>query len=126
MKNKYPIRGKNSLLRWLDATPRSSIADAGASAPLNSTFQASSYVVSKSLLRVWCWAELNSHKLKARCWHGSIRRMSMTWTTLTSVGVLGTGVPRLACLRLTTWLKGAQHGPSPSTQTEDPREGPSL
>ena len=44
-----------------------------------------------------------------------------------TVGVLGTGVPRLACLRPAAWLKGgAQHGPSSSTQTQDPREGPSL
>ena len=43
-----------------------------------------------------------------------------------SVGVLGTGVPRLACLRPAAWLEGgAQHGPS-STQAQDPREGPSL
>ena len=34
--------------------PQSSVADAGDSAPLKSTFQASSYVVSKSLLRVRC------------------------------------------------------------------------
>ena len=44
----------------------------------------------------------------------------------TSVGVLGTGVPRLACLRPAAWLKGGQHGPSSSTQAQDPREGPSL
>ena len=44
-----------------------------------------------------------------------------------TVGVLGTGVPRLACLRPAAWLKGgAQHGPSSPTQTQDPREGPSL
>ena len=43
------------------------------------------------------------------------------------VGVLGTGVPRLACLRPAALLKGgAQHGPSSPTQTQDPREGPSL
>ena len=43
-----------------------------------------------------------------------------------TVGVLGTGVPRLACLRPAAWLKGAQHGPSSSAQAQDPREGPSL
>ena len=42
------------------------------------------------------------------------------------VGVLGTGLPRLACLRPAAWLKGGQHGPSSSTQAQDPREGPSL
>src|SRR3954465_13176156 len=64
--------------------PRSSEADVGASAPLISTLHTSSYVVSKSLLRVWCCAGSNSHKLKSRCWHGRIRRTSMTWTILTS------------------------------------------
>ena len=44
-----------------------------------------------------------------------------------TIGVLGTGVPRLACLRPAAWLKGgAQHDPSSPTQTQDPREGPSL
>ena len=44
-----------------------------------------------------------------------------------AVGVLGTGVPRLACLRPAAWLKrGAQRGPSSPTQTQDPREGTSL
>ena len=43
------------------------------------------------------------------------------------VGVLGTGVPRLACLRPAAWLKWW-----PSTahlhqhKTQDPREGPGL
>src|SRR3954466_11743367 len=32
---------------------------------------------------------------------------------------MGTGVPRLACLRPAAWLNGAQHGPTSSTQ--DPR-----
>src|SRR3954467_7109620 len=63
---------------------RSSEADAGAPAPLISTFQTSSYDVSKSLLRVRCCAGSNSHKLKSHCWHGRIRRTSMTWTILTS------------------------------------------
>src|SRR3954462_14928753 len=44
-----------------------------------------------------------------------------------SVGVLGTGVPRLACLRPAAWLKW---GPSMAHlhqhKTQDPREGPSL
>src|SRR4051812_29834491 len=44
-----------------------------------------------------------------------------------TVSVLGTGVPRLACLRLAAWLKW---GPSAARlhqhKTEDPREGPSL
>src|SRR3954468_7197320 len=43
------------------------------------------------------------------------------------VGVLGTGVPRLACLRPAAWLK---RGPSTAhlhqNKTQDPREGPSL
>ena len=43
-----------------------------------------------------------------------------------AVGVLGTGVPRLACLRPAAWLKGGPARPSPSTQAQDPREGPSL
>ena len=73
-----------------ERNPRSSVADAGASAPLNSTFQTSSYVVSKSPLRVWCCAGSNSHMLKPRRWHGRIRRMSMTWTTLTSLSFLST------------------------------------
>src|SRR3954464_12448927 len=64
--------------------PRSSEADAGAPAPFISTFQMSSYDVSKSLLRIWCCAGSNSHKLKSCCWHGRIRRTSMTWTILTS------------------------------------------
>ena len=42
----------------------------------------------------------------------------------TIVSVLGTGVPRLACLRRGS--RGAQLGPSSSTQAQDPREGPSL
>ena len=45
----------------------------------------------------------------------------------TYVGVLGTGVPRLACLRPAAWLKG---GPSTAHlhqhETQDPREGSSL
>ena len=44
-----------------------------------------------------------------------------------TVGVLGTGVPRLACLRPATWLKW---GPSTAHlhqhKAQDPREGPSL
>src|SRR3954469_16883625 len=44
-----------------------------------------------------------------------------------TVGVLGTGVPRLACLRPAAWLKW---GPSAAHlhqhKTQDPREGPSL
>src|SRR4051812_29669535 len=44
-----------------------------------------------------------------------------------TVGVLGTGVPRLACLRPAAWLKW---GPSVAHlhqhKTQDPREGPSL
>src|SRR3954469_3570418 len=43
----------------------------------------SSYVVSKSLLSVWCCAESYYHKVKSRCWHGRTRRMSMTWIMLT-------------------------------------------
>ena len=44
-----------------------------------------------------------------------------------TVGALGMGVPRLACLRPAAWLKGGgQHGPSSPTQTQDPCEGPSL
>ena len=43
------------------------------------------------------------------------------------VGVLGTGVPRLACLRPAAWLKW---GPSAAHlhqyNAQDPREGPSL
>src|SRR4051812_14780486 len=43
------------------------------------------------------------------------------------VGVLGTGVPRLACLRPAAWLKW---GPSVAHhlqhKAQDPREGPSL
>ena len=40
------------------------------------------------------------------------------------VGVLGTGVPRLACLRPAAWLKG---GPArPIFINTDPRPGPSL
>ena len=68
-----------------EQNPRSSVADAGASAPLNSTLQAPSYVVSKSPLSAWCCSGLNSHRLNARSWHGRIRRTSMTWTTLTSL-----------------------------------------
>src|SRR3954470_19977407 len=55
----------------------------GDSAPLVSIFHTSSYVVSKSLLRVWCCAGSNSHKVKSRCWHGRIRRTSITWIILT-------------------------------------------
>ena len=43
------------------------------------------------------------------------------------IGVLGTGVPRLACLRPAAWLSqwpGTVHLHQPNTQ--DPREGPSL
>src|SRR3954464_14092734 len=44
-----------------------------------------------------------------------------------NVSVLGTGVPRVACLRPAAWLKG---GPSMAHlhqhKTQDPREGPSL
>ena len=47
--------------------------------------------------------------------------------TYQSVGVLGTGVPRLACLRPAAWLK---RGPSAAhlhqLKLKDPREGPSL
>ena len=90
MKNKCPVKGKIAYLTGLMLRVESVIfvADARASAPLNRTFQAYSYVVSKSLFKVWCCAGSNSHKLKARCWHGRIRRMSMTWTTLTSLSFL--------------------------------------
>src|SRR4051812_37439025 len=44
-----------------------------------------------------------------------------------AVGVLGTGVPRHACLQPAAWLKW---GPSTAHlhqhKTQDPREGPSL
>ena len=43
------------------------------------------------------------------------------------VGVLGTGVPRLACLRPAAWLEwwaGAAH--LHQHKTQDPCEGPSL
>ena len=91
MENKSPVRGKVAYLAGLMLRAVSAmVADAGASAPLNSTFQASSYVVLKSLLKVWCYAGSNSHKLKARCWHGRIRWMSITWTTLTSLRFLFT------------------------------------
>src|SRR3954466_3533334 len=40
-----------------------------------------------------------------------------------SVGVLGTGVPRLACLRPAAWLKGGQHGPTSSTRDPRPSRG---
>src|SRR3954466_14718654 len=44
-----------------------------------------------------------------------------------TVGVLGTGVPKLACLRPAAWL---EWGPSAAHlhqhKTQDPREGPSL
>ena len=36
------------------------------------------------------------------------------------------GSPDLPACGLRRGSKGAQHGPSPSTQTQDPREGPSL
>ena len=39
----------------------------------------------EELRNVWCLAGSNSHKLNARLRHGSIRRKSMTWTTLTSL-----------------------------------------
>src|SRR3954466_9192438 len=49
-----------------------------------------------------------------------------TWT-YDSVGILGTGVPRLACLRPAAWL---ERGPSTAHihqhETQDPHEGPSL
>ena len=53
--------------RCFALSPRSSVREGGTSAPLNSTFQTSLCIVSKSLLRVWCWAGSNSHKLKTRC-----------------------------------------------------------
>ena len=43
-----------------------------------------------------------------------------------TVGVLGTGAPDLPACGLRRGSKGAQHGPSSSTQAQDPREGPSL
>ena len=69
----------------LALSPRSSVRGGGTSADLNSTFQMSWCVVSKSSRSVWCLAGSNSHKLNARCWHGRIWRKSMTWTTLTSL-----------------------------------------
>ena len=44
-----------------------------------------------------------------------------------TVGVLGTGVPRLACLRPAAWLKwGPNTAHLHQHKTQDPREGPSL
>src|SRR3954468_19720283 len=64
---------------------RSSVRGGGTSAPLNSTFQTSLCVVSKSSRSIWCSAGSNPHILNVRLWHGRIRRKSMTWTTLTSL-----------------------------------------
>ena len=70
--NNCPIEDNKAYLagRAHGAESAVSIADAGASLPLNSTLQEASYVVSKSPLRVRCCAGSNSHKLKARCWRG--------------------------------------------------------
>src|SRR3954464_14832198 len=47
--------------------------------------------------------------------------------TTRGVGVLGTGVPRLACLRPAAWLeRGPRTAPLHQHETQDPREGPSL
>src|SRR3954467_14297545 len=44
-----------------------------------------------------------------------------------TVGVLGTGVPRLACLRPAAWLKwGRSVAHLHQHKAQDPREGPSL
>ena len=44
-----------------------------------------------------------------------------------TVGILGTGVPRLACLRPTSVAPStARYGPASAATTQDPREGPSL
>ena len=66
---KYPTRciELTKCARCFALSPRSSVREGGISAPLNSTFQTSLCVVSTSSLRVWCWAGLNSHKLKSRC-----------------------------------------------------------
>src|SRR4051812_38880132 len=50
-----------------------------------------------------------------------------TWLRLGVVGVLGTGVPRLACLRPAVWLKwGLSMAHPRQHKAQDPREGPSL
>ena len=68
MEIKYPVKDKNKLtsVAWrLAQNQRSSVTGGETSELLNSTFQASSCFVSKSLDKVWCWARSNSHKLKA-------------------------------------------------------------
>ena len=42
-------------------------------------------VLEEHLPDVWCSAGSNSHRLNVRLWHGRIRRMSITWITLTSL-----------------------------------------
>ena len=86
MENERSIKDKITSLVSLTLRAESAIfgSRCGSLGALKSTFQASSYLVSKSPLKVRCWAGSNSHNLKARGWHGRIRRMSMTWTTLRS------------------------------------------
>ena len=67
--------------RTLRAESEIFIADAGASAPLNNTFQTSLCVVSKNRCRVRGTTGLNSYMWRARRWQGKVRQKSITWTT---------------------------------------------
>ena len=94
MKNKCPVKGKIAYLAGLTLRAESAIFGSGCGS-LGTLEQHLPGIFVRSvegLLKVWCCAGSNSHKLKARCWHGRIRRMSMTWTTLTSLSFLFTKV----------------------------------
>ena len=59
--------------------PQSKSVAGGISLPLKSNFQASSWLVSKSLTRVWCFFGLKPHRGRLQLWQGRIRRTNITW-----------------------------------------------
>src|SRR4051812_36662765 len=90
MKKKYHVRGKIAYCVGLTLRGKSMILSGGSKSPGTLEHHLLGIFVCcvEEWLRVRCWAESNSHKLKARRCHGRIRRMSITWITLTSLSFL--------------------------------------
>ena len=69
MENKRSIKDKIAYHMSVTLRAESAILGSGCGGlgALEKHLPGISYIVSKSLLRVWCCARSNSHRLKARC-----------------------------------------------------------
>ena len=85
-----------------------------------------------SIFPIWCVLTNPMYSTKMDMFIGDIFIITsaIIISTMDIVGVLGTGVPRLACLRLAAWLKGGpstahlhQHKPKTLTRGQASRGG---